>query len=110
MSKSINRIDQEAASSGAVGRGGQGTAADKGPKLDESLEYTERELEYLDRYKELSGDALDDDELYDLIIKYNFDDERIRNEVKQILQYIAKKGEEYGWTKIEKGKSIIHLI
>lgn len=84
---------------------------DKVTRLDESVEeYTEKELKYLDRYKEITGDAMDDDELYDIIIKYNFDDNKIRKEVEEHMKLVKKKGEEYGWTKIEKGKSKILTI
>jgi hypothetical protein len=74
--------------------------------LDESVEeYTQRELEYLDRYKELTGDAMDDEEIYDIIIRYNFDDGKIEREINELMKLVKKKGEEYGWTKIENGKS-----
>ena len=74
--------------------------------LDESVEeYTQRELEYLDRYKELTGDAMDDEEIYDIIIRYNFDDVKIEREINELIKLVKKKGEEYGWTKIENGKS-----
>lgn len=74
---------------------------------DDSVEeYTDRELAYLDRFKALTGDKMDDEEIYDLIIKHNFDDSRIEKEIRDHLKYIQKKGDEYGWTKIEKGKSI----
>ena len=44
-----------------------------GKGLDESVEeYTERELEYLDRYKSLTGPMMDDEEIYDIILKHNF--------------------------------------
>jgi hypothetical protein len=73
---------------------------------DDSVEeYTERELEYIDRYKEITGNEMEDEEIYDIILKYNFDDSRIKREIEEQMKLIWKKGEEYGWTKIENGKS-----
>ena len=75
-------------------------------KLDDSLDiYNEKEIEYLDKYKELSENTIDDDELYNIIIKYNFDDFMIKKEVLEHRNLVKKRGEEYGWTKIERGKS-----
>jgi hypothetical protein len=77
-----------------------------GKGLDESVEeYTERELEYLDRYKSLTGPMMDDEEIYDIILKHNFNDRKIKEEIEEMLRLLKNKGEEYGWTKIEKGKS-----
>jgi hypothetical protein len=79
---------------------------EKVTRLDESVEeYTEKELEYLDRYKDMTGDLMDDEELYEIITKFNFDDYRIKKEVNELLKIIKKRGEEYSWTKIENGKS-----
>jgi hypothetical protein len=44
---------------------------------------------------------MNDEEIYDLIIKYNFDEDKIRREIEELMQLVTKKGEEYGWTKIE---------
>ena len=46
-----------------------------------------------------------DDEIYELIIKYNFDDKRIRDSILDNLENIKKRGEDYNWTLVEKGKS-----
>ena len=77
---------------------------------DESFEeYTPQEIEYLDRYKEFTNNRFDDDELYTIITKYNFDDERIKRELSEMMKLITKKGDEYGWQVVEKGKSKINL-
>jgi regulatory protein YycI of two-component signal transduction system YycFG len=113
MSKSTNRKEQEYNTSSSLpGRGGQvESAVERGPRLDESLEeYTDREIEYLDKFKEITGDAMDDEELYEIIIRYNFDEDKIEKEVRRLMQVIEKRGEEYGWTKIEKGKSKIKIF
>ena len=76
------------------------------PKHEDSFEeYTPKELEYLDRYKLLTGDLMEDEDIYDIILKYNFDDKRIKDEINEALKLLKNKGEEYGWTKIEHGKS-----
>jgi predicted RecB family nuclease len=73
---------------------------------DESFEeYTDKEIEYLDKYKEFTNYRFEDDELYNIITKYNFDDERIKRELTDMLKLITKKGDEYGWQVVEKGKS-----
>jgi hypothetical protein len=76
--------------------------------LHESFEeYTEKEIEYLDRYKEYSKGHFDDDELYEIITKFNFDNQRIERELDAQLKLIEKKGDDYGWKVVEKGKSKI---
>ncbi len=78
---------------------------------DESFEeYTPQEIEYLDKYNEYTNNRFDDDELYEIITKYNFDDERIKRELNDMMKLITKKGDEYGWQVIEKGKSIFYVI
>jgi hypothetical protein len=76
-------------------------------KEDSFEEYTPQEIEYLDKYKEFTSNRFDDDELYDIITKYNFDDNRIQRELSEMLKLINKKGDEYGWQVVEKGKSKI---
>jgi hypothetical protein len=77
-----------------------------GNKLDESVEeYTDKEIEYIDKSKLMTGDLMEDEDIYDVIIKYNYDDKRISEELKEALKLMKNKGEEYGWTKIEHGKS-----
>lgn len=85
---------------------------DKNPKLEESYEeYTQKELEYIDHYKSVTGDAMDDEDIYDIIIKHNFDDSRIAKEVNEKMKIIKGRGEEYGWQTIISGKSkFIKLI
>jgi hypothetical protein len=78
---------------------------------DESFEeYTPQEIKYLDKYKEYTSNRFDDDELYEIITKYNFDDDRIQRELSEMMKLIIKKGDEYGWQVIEKGKSMNLLI
>ena len=75
-------------------------------KQEESFEeYTEQEIEYLDKYKAFTNDQLDDDELYEVITKHDFDDDKIKRELNEYLKLVHKKGEEYGWQTVTKGKS-----
>ena len=84
--------------------------------LQEFEEYTEKEIEYIDKYKAISGNIMEvynlliqDEELYDLIIKYNFDDNRIIQEVQNHVQLLKKKGDDYTWGVVSKGKSKLML-
>ena len=45
-------------------------------ELEEYEYYTEKELEALDKYQDFTEHYFDDDELYDIIIKYKYDVER----------------------------------
>lgn len=73
--------------------------------LDESVEeYTPKELEYLDKYQEYSKGLFEDEDLYDIILRSNFDEVKIKRELDDMLK-MMKKGEEYSWKKVEKGKS-----
>jgi hypothetical protein len=75
---------------------------------DKSVEfYTPREVEYLDKYGAVSDNLLDDEELYQIITKHNFNDEKILNEVKTIIKRIEARGEEYQWGNIQNGKKKI---
>lgn len=81
-------------------------------ELEESFEeYTEKELHYIDKYKAMTDNTMEDEDLYEIIIKQNFDDNKIKQEINEYIKLVKKKGDEYGWTKIEKGKSkIIQLL
>lgn len=84
----------------------------KQDKLEESYEeYTQREIEHIDKYKLLTGDSMSDEDIYEIIMRHNYDDSLIREEISEFKKLLKFKGEDYGWTKIEKGKSkIINLI
>ena len=78
--------------------------------LEEYEEYTDKEVEHIDRYKKLTGQTMEDEEIYEIIIKNNFDDKKIRNEILEYTQLLKKKGEDYNWTVVEKGKSKIYFL
>ena len=63
--------------------------------------YTKEEIKLLDKYHDFSGHKFDDDEIYEVIIRFNYDDELIKNEIKEMLKDL-ERGEEYNWTEIGK--------
>jgi len=69
-------------------------------------EYTPEELKYIDKYKSMALNRLTDDEVYDLISKFNFNDEKIEREIKEFARLILIKGDDYSWSIIDSGKSI----
>jgi hypothetical protein len=69
-------------------------------------EYTPNELEYIDKYKSMAHNRLTDDEVYDLICKFNFIDEKIEREIKEFTRLTLNKGDDYSWSIIDSGKSI----
>ena len=69
-------------------------------------EYTKEELEALDYYKKFSGNLFDDDEIYQLMVKFDNNENKIKEELKELLK-IASKGEEYQWHEVRKSKLIL---
>ena len=63
--------------------------------------YTIEEIKLLDKYHDFCGHKFDDDKIYEVIIKFNYDDELIKNEIKEMLKDL-ERGEEYNWTEIGK--------
>lgn len=72
-------------------------------ELEEYEYYTEKELEALDKYQDFTEHYFDDDELYDIIIKYKYDEEKIKNELSDMLRGV-KRGDEYKWHEYGKSK------
>lgn len=72
-------------------------------------EYTPKELAYIDKYKAMALNRLTDDEVYDIICKYNFNNEKIGNEINEFTKLVLNKGDDYSWTIIDAGKSIYIL-
>lgn len=71
-------------------------------KDDSVEEYTTKELEFIDKYHAISDNNFEDEDLYDLIIKYNYDNEKIMKDLNQMMRDI-KLGDEFKWH--EQGKS-----
>ena len=75
---------------------------------EESVEeYTERELNYIDKYKLMALNRMTDEEIYEIIIQHNFNDEKIEREINEFKKLISFKGDDYGWNIIDKGNSKI---
>ena len=75
-------------------------------KLNESIEeYTKKEIQYIDKYQLMSKNRMSDEEIYEIIIKHNFNDEKIEKEIKEFTKIITHKGDDYGWNIVDKGNS-----
>lgn len=70
---------------------------------EEYEEYTQEEIKLLDKYHEFTNNQFEDDEIYDVMMKFNSDDQLIKNELKQMLKDFSK-GDEYKWTEIGKSE------
>ena len=78
------------------------------PPDDEDVEFfTEEEIALLDKYHDFSDHKFEDDEIYDLMQKFNNDEELIKNEIKEMLK-VLNKGDEFNWTEIGKSKNIFY--
>ena len=81
---------------------------DKGNKkkqeeiYEKVIEYTEKERTYINKYLPLAKTAYDENEIYEIIKKYNFNDELINKDIKRQLDIITFKGDEYGWSEVKK--------
>ena len=70
------------------------------PETEEDY-YTPEEIILLDKFHEFSGKKFEDDEIYEVMLKFNNDEELIKNELKEMLK-VLKRGDEYSWTEIGK--------
>ena len=67
--------------------------------------YTPEEIALLDKFHEFSNKQFEDDEIYNVMQKFNNDEELIKKELKEMLKVLSK-GEEYNWTEIGKSEFI----
>jgi hypothetical protein len=67
--------------------------------------YTEEEIKMLDKFHLLSENKFTDDEIYDVMVRFNNDEELIKNEINEMLK-VFKRGDEFNWTEIGKSYSI----
>ncbi len=78
---------------------------EKDKKIEESDSeesyYTPEEIILLDKLHEFSEHKFEDDDIYEIMIKYNNDEELIKNEIKEMLKEL-KRGAEFSWTEIGK--------
>ena len=78
---------------------------EKEKKIEESDSeesyYTPEEIILLDKLHEFSEHKFEDDDIYEIMIKYNNDEELNKNEIKEMLKEL-KRGAEFSWTEIGK--------
>ena len=65
--------------------------------------YTKEEIKLLDKFHEKTENKFEDEEIYELMLKYKNDDDAILNELKEQLKE-RKRGEEFDWQTIGKSK------
>ena len=63
--------------------------------------YTEEEIKLLDQFHEYTKNLFIDDEIYDVMVKFNNDEALIKNELDEMLKEI-NRGDEFNWTEIGK--------
>ena len=64
--------------------------------------YTKEEEKRLDKFQEETEHKFEDDEIYELMIKYKDDDDAILNDLKEQLKE-RNRGEDYEWKEVGKG-------
>lgn len=73
--------------------------------MDESFEYyTKDEIDLIDRCKKITGQNLEDEEIYEIILKHKFNEPQIIDEIVGIADKLRKKGEDYEWNIVQKVK------
>ena len=65
--------------------------------------YTKEEIKLLDKFHEKTENKFEDEEIYELMLKYKNDEDAILNELKEQLKE-RKRGEEFDWQTIGKSK------
>ena len=74
----------------------------KSKEVDEEEDfYTPEEIELLDKFHDFTSHRFEDDEIYDIMLKFNNNEELIKNELNEMLK-VLKRGDEYNWTEIGK--------
>ena len=61
--------------------------------------YTPEEIQLLDKFHKFSNNKFVDEEIYDIIQKFNNDEELIKNELKERMKDFLK-GDEFDWVEI----------
>ena len=79
------------------------------PEEEEYDYFTPEEIALLDKFHEFSEKKFSDDEIYEVMLKFNNDEELIKNELKEMLK-ILSKGDEFNWTETGKSKKIFFYI
>ena len=66
--------------------------------------YTDEEIKKLDEFHEQTEHKFEDEEIYELMLKYKNDDEAILNDLKEQLKE-RKRGEQFDWQPVGKSKA-----
>ena len=79
-------------------------------EIDTDMFYTKEEIELLDKYHDFTGHKFEDEEIYDVMVKYNNDDALIKDELKEMIKE-TMRGDEFNWQKIGESKFLyINII
>ena len=70
----------------------------------DSSYFNEKENYYINKYSKYTDDLIDNKELYNIIKKCNYKDEKILNELKMQKKLITEKGDEYQWKEVKYNK------
>lgn len=73
---------------------------EKEPEPENNV-YTPEEIKRLDEFHAQTENKFDDDEVYELMLKYKDNDEEILRELQEQLKE-RKRGEEYEWREVGK--------
>ena len=68
---------------------------------DEEEYYTPEEIRLIDKFHDFTSHQFEDEEIYDVMLKFNNNEELIENELKEMLKEM-KRGAEFIWTEIGK--------
>ena len=71
--------------------------------------YTPEEIQLLDKFHKFTNNKFIDEEIYDIIQKFNNDEELIKNELKERMKDFLK-GDEFDWVEIGESESIFFII
>ena len=82
--------------------GGKAHPKKKDQSIIKPIEYSEKESSYINKYLKIAKNAYDEKEIYEIVKKYNFDDDLISKEIKRQLNMIQVRGDEYGWSEVKK--------
>ena len=63
--------------------------------------YTPEEIVLLDKFHDFTNHKFEDEEIYDIMIKFNNNEDLIKNELNEMLK-VFKRGAEFSWTEIGK--------
>lgn len=79
------------------------------PKDNDNEEYyTKEEMQEMDKYHELTGHKLEDEEVYEVMQKHHNDEKMVLDELNLLIRD-SQRGEEFNWQEVGKSKIIKNL-